>query len=220
MVKLENISYKINESKRETQILKRISLEIKEGDFLIVTGKSGSGKTTLLNLLGGVIKPSSGTYIFKNNNVTAYNSDNLAIFRNREIGYIVQNFGLIPNRRVKDNVELPLLIRGEKRNLIREKVLYQLDMMGLSDKSNAFPYELSGGEKQRVAIARALVSNPSIILADEPTGSLDEDSGEAIMGLFNKMNNMGKTIVMVTHNNEYIKNGNKQITISDGEIVK
>ncbi|MBU5455236.1 ABC transporter ATP-binding protein [Caproiciproducens sp. MSJ-32] len=202
-------------------VLKSINLTIEKGDFLIIMGKSGSGKTTLLNLLGLLDSFDNGTYIFNGKDVTNLNENEKSELRNKYMGFIFQQFHLIDAFSIGHNVELPLLYKGnvsiKERN---SKIEKYLDIVGLLNKRNAFPSELSGGQQQRIAIARALINNPYVIFADEPTGALDSETSEEIMGILKKLNEEKKTIVMVTHDEELTKYANKVIHIKDGQIIK
>ena len=209
MIKLNNIS----KSYDNKLVLDNISLQINQGDFIAIVGKSGSGKTTLLNILGGLI-PFMGEYYFENESIGILNDKSR--FRRDNIGYIFQRFYLDNSYSIYENVEVPLIIKKEKD--YKEIILNILDYVGLSDINKSVG-KLSGGEAQRVAIARALVTNPKVILADEPTGSLDEYNKKNIMELFKKLNNDGKTIILVTHDLDDASYANRIIEIKDGKIV-
>ena len=209
MIKLSNIS----KSYDNKLVLDNISLQINQGDFIAIVGKSGSGKTTLLNILGGLI-PFMGEYYFENESIGILKDKSR--FRRDNIGYIFQRFYLDNSYSIYENVEVPLIIKKEKD--YKEKILNILDYVGLSDINKSVG-KLSGGEAQRVAIARALVTNPKVILADEPTGSLDEYNKKNIMELFKKLNNDGKTIILVTHDLDDASYANRIIEIKDGKIV-
>lgn len=208
-------SYQI---KSETyQILKGLNIEIKRGDFVAIMGPSGSGKSTLLNIIGCLDSPTSGSYMLEGKNVSGLSERELAVIRNTYIGFIFQNFNLIPSLSVLDNVLLPSFYLG-KEDYNRAKEL--LSSMGLSERLAFKPNELSGGQKQRVAIARALMNNPSFLLADEPTGALDSKTGKEIMELIVKLNKEeGKTILMVTHDPLIAAQANRIIRLQDGKIV-
>lgn len=209
MIKLNNIS----KSYDNKLVLDNISLQINQGDFIAIVGKSGSGKTTLLNILGGLI-PFMGEYYFENESIGILKDKSR--FRRDNIGYIFQRFYLDNSYSIYENVEVPLIIKKEKD--YKEIILNILDYVGLSDINKSVG-KLSGGEAQRVAIARALVTNPKVILADEPTGSLDEYNKKNIMELFKKLNNDGKTIILVTHDLDDASYANRIIEIKDGKIV-
>lgn len=200
--------------------LSDINLSIETGDFIAVTGKSGCGKSTLLNILGGIAKATDGTYIFKEENISNYSVNRLSKFRNENIGFVVQHFALIQDITVFRNISLPLRYRGIPKNDIEKKVDDLLEVLEIRDKKYAKPYELSGGQCQRVAIARAVVGNPSLLLADEPTGALDEATGLKIMEIFKELNKHGMTVILVTHDMEIAKSCNKQLYMKDGCILE
>lgn len=208
-------SYQI---KSETyQILKGLDIEIQRGDFVAIMGPSGSGKSTLLNIIGCLDSPTSGSYALEDKNVSKLSERELAVIRNTYIGFIFQNFNLIPSLSVIDNVLLPSFYLG---NEDRERAKMLLASMGLAERLHFKPNELSGGQKQRVAIARALMNNPSFLLADEPTGALDSKTGKEIMGLIVDLNKKeGKTILMVTHDPTIAQQAHKIIHLQDGKIV-
>lgn len=217
LLSLKNIvkSYQI---KSETyEILKGLDIEIKKGDFVAIMGPSGSGKSTLLNIIGCLDSPTSGSYTLEDKNVSGLSQRDLAVIRNTYIGFIFQNFNLIPSLTVLDNVLLPSFYLG-KEDDVRAKEL--LSSMGLSERLSFKPNELSGGQKQRVAIARALMNNPSFLLADEPTGALDSKTGKEIMELIINLNKKeGKTILMVTHDPLIAEKAHRIIRLQDGKIV-
>jgi len=219
MLELENVSVVYGRKGNEFNALKNINLSIEEGEFLVITGKSGCGKTTLLNVIGGIKKPSSGSYYFENENVLVFSDKQLAIFRNQNIGFVVQHFALIENRSVRDNVSLPHIYRRTPRKLIDEKIESALKSLEIYSMIDKFPYELSGGERQRVAIARAIASDPKVIIADEPTGALDEETGHIIVNILKELNNSGKTIILVTHDLELAERGTRKISMRDGIVI-
>jgi putative ABC transport system ATP-binding protein len=219
MIQLKNINkfYKIGEN--NLQVLKNIDLEIKEKDFVAIMGQSGSGKSTLMNILGLLDICSSGSYFFDKENVENLNLEKQAEIRGEKIGFVFQSYNLISRIPVLKQVELPLLyqkVNPEKRTRL---ALQALKIMGLEDKINSLPNELSGGQQQRVSIARAIVTNPQIILADEPTGALDSNTSEEIMNIFVKLNQEGKTIILITHEQEIANYAKKIIRIVDGKII-
>lgn len=199
------------------QILKGVDVEIKQGDFVAIMGPSGSGKSTLLNIIGCLDSPTSGTYMLADKKVSDLSERELAVIRNTYIGFIFQNFNLIPSLSVLDNVLLPSFYLG---NEDKKRAIELLEAMGLSERLDFKPNELSGGQKQRVAIARSLMNNPSFLLADEPTGALDSKTGKEIMELIVDLNKKeGKTILMVTHDSEVAKRAHRIIRLQDGKIV-
>ncbi|MDP5039076.1 MAG: ABC transporter ATP-binding protein [Candidatus Gracilibacteria bacterium] len=200
-------------------ILKGINLEIKSGDFVSIMGPSGSGKSTLMNIIGMLDIPTSGEYNFNGIEVHSKNEDELSKIRGKNIGFIFQSYNLIPRISVLKQVMLPLVYAGIPKVLREQKAMEALEKVGLIDKKNHKPNELSGGQQQRVSIARALALNPEMILADEPTGALDTKTGEEIMQLLVKLNNEGKTIVLITHEKEIDDYAKKHILIKDGLIV-
>ncbi len=203
----------------QVRALDGVSLDIEKGEFLSIMGPSGSGKSTLMNLIGCLDTPTSGSYILKGEEVAAFEDNQLAAIRNREIGFIFQTFNLLPRTDALHNVELPLIYSGISMAERKEKAVKALEAVGLKDRIRHKPNEMSGGERQRVAIARALVNQPSIILADEPTGNLDSKTGEDIISLIVDLNMRGHTIILVTHE-EYIAQKSKRIVkLFDGKIV-
>ena len=196
------------------------SLKINEGEFVAIMGKSGCGKTTLLNVVGTLLKPQDGVFLLDGRNVTGTNDSNLAKLRNQEIGFIVQHFALIDDITVEKNVALPLTYRRIPKREIDKKVEEILKRLSIGDKSKRYPYELSGGQKQRVAIARALITEPKLLLADEPTGALDEETGKEIVNILKELNEKnGMTIIMATHDKEIASAANYIIHMKDGRIV-
>lgn len=195
-----------------------VSFTVEEGDMIAITGTSGSGKSTLMNIIGCLDKPDSGKYILANNDVSTLTGDALAEIRNKLIGFVFQNFNLLPRTSALENVELPLLYAGaEKPKELAEKAL---ESVGLGQRMDHQPNQLSGGQKQRVSIARAIVTNPAIILADEPTGALDTKTSVEIMDLFTELNKKGRTIIIVTHEQDIANYCSRQIQMRDGKIVE
>ncbi len=194
-----------------------VSIEIAEGEMVAIVGSSGSGKSTLMNIIGCLDRPNSGEYFLDGENVATLRKDKLASIRNRHIGFVFQSFNLLPRMSALLNVELPMQYAGKPNT--RQAAVEALEMVGLKDRMHHEPNQLSGGQRQRVAIARALVNNPSIVLADEPTGNLDSRTGEEIMRLFGELNKSGRTIIIVTHDNEIAEQCPKNIKLKDGRVI-
>lgn len=221
IVELKNINKFYKVGKEKAHILKSINLNIKKGEFVMIMGKSGSGKTTLLNILGFLDKFDEGEYIFNNQDVTRLNESERSNFRNLNIGFIFQQFNLINTLNIYQNVELPMIYNNKySKQEKKEQIENNLSIVGLLDKIKQKPVQLSGGQQQRVAIARALINDPEIIFADEPTGSLDSDTGIEIMELLKELNKQGKTIIMVTHDEDLTKYASKIIKLKDGLIME
>jgi len=199
--------------------LKEVSLDIAAGEFVAIMGPSGSGKSTFMNLLGCLDRPSAGRYVLDGRDVADLGKDELALLRNRTIGFVFQGFNLLPRMSLLDNVALPLIYRGMAREERQRRARGQLDKVGLKDYAASMPNKISGGQQQRVAIARALVNHPRLILADEPTGNLDSRTGEEIMALFDELNRDGITIVLVTHEADIAQHARRQVQFLDGRIV-
>ena len=219
LIKLEQVSkiYKLGEI--EVPALIDTNLEINKSEYVAIMGPSGSGKSTLMNIIGCLDVATEGRYILNDRDVSSMTDDELAHIRNREIGFVFQTFNLLPRANALHNVELPLIYNGTPRAQRRELALQALDNVGLADRAFHKPNELSGGQRQRVAIARALITNPSLILADEPTGNLDSKTGEEIMEIFERLNNAGNTIVLVTHEEHIAKHSKRIIRLLDGRII-
>ena len=216
MIEIKNLSKTYLLGKVPVYALTHISFRIDRGEFIAIMGPSGSGKSTLLNLLGCLDLPSSGTYLLENINIRSLKPNHLAEVRNKRIGFVFQNFNLLPRASALENVELPL-IYGRVKNS-REIALDALKKVGLSERYKHRPNELSGGERQRVAIARAIVNNPAIVLADEPTGNLDTKTGKDIMNIFSRLNHEGTTIIIVTHEKDIATLTKRTIEMIDGTI--
>ena len=200
--------------------LQSVSINIDKGEYVAFMGPSGSGKSTLMNIIGCLDTPTSGTYVLNNNDVSNLTENELAEIRNKEIGFVFQTFNLLPRATSLDNVALPLIYAGLGKYDREEKALAALENVGLADRAHHKPTELSGGQRQRVAIARALVNDPSIILADEPTGNLDSKTSYDIMDLFQRLHDAGNTIIMVTHEDDISKYAHRIVRLRDGLIEK
>ena len=204
--------------KTVTRVLKDVSLDVAEGDYLAIMGPSGSGKTTLMNLIGCLDVPTSGSYLLGEREITKCSGKELAEVRNKEIGFVFQSFHLLPKLTALDNVALPLLYGGVKKEERRERARAALETVGLSDRVDHRPDQLSGGQCQRVAIARAIVGKPRLLLADEPTGALDSASGAQVMELFRQLHDAGSTIIMITHDRGIAHHADTIMTIRDGVL--
>lgn len=219
LIELKDI-YKVYEmGDEEVRANDGISLTINRGEFVAIVGKSGSGKSTLMNIIGALDVPSSGEYLLGGKDVGSMTDNQLADIRNRMIGFIFQQYNLLPKLNLLENVELPLLYAGASNTARRMRAMASLERVGLAEKWRNLPNQLSGGQQQRVAIARALVNNPKIILADEPTGALDSRSGTQVMKLFQKLNDEGVTVIMITHDANIAGHAKKVLRILDGEIA-
>lgn len=219
MIQVSHISKIYKNEEVETVALSDVSFKIKRGEFVAIMGPSGSGKSTLMHILGALDLPTSGTYILDGENVGRLNDDELADIRNRKIGFVFQAFNLLPRTTALKNVTLPMVYAGVSKNERLEKAQKFLEMVGLGDRFNHTPSQLSGGEQQRVAIARALVMNPRLILADEPTGNIATTQAEEIMAIFQDLNEEGHTIVMITHESNIAEHAKRIIHLRDGKIV-
>ena len=216
MIKAKNIEY----SYGNLEVLKEVNLDIKKGEFVSITGSSGAGKTTLLQLLGTLDKVQKGTLVINNKEVNTLNQKELASFRNKEIGFVFQFHNLLVEFTALENVCLPAFISGTDKKQAEKKGLELLALLGLVNRANHKPDELSGGEQQRVAVARALINSPSIILADEPSGNLDSKNAEELHNLFLKLNKeLGQTFVIITHNKELANLGSRKLEMKDGKII-
>lgn len=218
VLELHDICKSYLQGKEPVPVLHHIHLAVKEGEYLAIMGPSGSGKSTLMNIIGLLDQQTSGSYFFDGQDMAQCNDNQLSAIRNEKIGFVFQNFNLLPRQSVLENVALPLLYAGvrKKDRLVRAKEM--LARVGLEDRVQFKPTQLSGGQKQRVAIARAMVSHPRLLLADEPTGALDTRSGEQIIGLFEQLHQEGVTIVMITHEPEIARHAERIVTIRDGKL--
>jgi len=219
VVHLINVNKIYGEGETIFYALKNINIYIKEGEFVAILGPSGSGKSTLMNIIGLLDKTSSGKYLLDGLEVSKFSETHLADLRNQKIGFIFQSFNLLPRTSAVENVALPLIYSGISQTERISRAQEALTRVGLSDKFSSHPNQLSGGQQQRVAVARALVTNPQIILADEPTGNLDSKTGEEIMKLFTALHREGKTVVLITHETAVAKKAKRFIQIKDGRIV-
>lgn len=218
VIHLDKIMKSYFMGKNELPVLKGISLDILKNEYVALMGPSGSGKSTLMNIIGCLDSPSSGTYMLNGKDVSKMEDNDLAEVRNKEIGFVFQQFNLLPRLTAAENVALPLVYNGTSKKQRREQALEMLDRVGLADRSHHKPNELSGGQAQRVAIARALVNSPSIILADEPTGNLDSKTSIEIMGIFEKIQNEGNTVILITHEEGIAKYAHRVVRLIDGII--
>ncbi|OQX81873.1 MAG: phosphonate ABC transporter ATP-binding protein [Bacteroidetes bacterium 4484_276] len=219
MIKTVNLTKVFRTDEVETTALNKVSFEVKEGEFVGVMGPSGCGKSTLLNILGLLDNPTDGEYFFLENEVSNNSERQRASLRKHNIGFVFQNFNLIDELNVYENVELPLIYLGYKSSERRQKVESALEQMQIIHRKKHFPLQLSGGQQQRVAVARAVVANPKLILADEPTGNLDSAHGEEVMNLLEQLNKNGTTIIMVTHSQRDAEYSHRIVRLFDGQVV-
>ncbi len=218
MLKMEGVKKIYGTGTARVEALKDINIEVKENEFIGLIGPSGSGKSTLMNIIGCLDVPSVGEYYFEGENVKNFDHNQLAEIRNEKIGFVFQNFNLLPYATAYENVELPMIFMGVNTKKKKSRIMELLDIVGLSDRAHHKPTELSGGEMQRVSIARALANNPRLILADEPTGNLDTRSGEEIVKIFEDLWKEGHTVVMITHNPNISSRAQRIIKLMDGII--
>ncbi|MBR6918522.1 MAG: ABC transporter ATP-binding protein [Clostridia bacterium] len=219
LLEMKNICKDYPMGKSTVRILNDVTLNVSDGEYIAIMGPSGSGKTTLMNLIGCLDVPTSGDYSLDGVDVTSCASNELAVIRNEKIGFVFQTFNLLPKLTALDNAALPLLYRGVKKSERREMAREALKTVGLEDRTEYRPDQLSGGQCQRVAIARAIVGKPRVLLADEPTGALDSVSGEQVMELFGKLNSAGSTIIMITHDEKIARRASKIFYIKDGVLT-
>lgn len=220
LLNIQNIYKNYGKEPMIVPVLKDVSLEVVQGDYIAIMGPSGSGKTTLMNIIGCLDRASLGTYLFEDEDISEMNDDALSDLRLNKIGFVFQNFNLLSSETAQENVALPLIYAGidkEKRN---QRAIDVLNKVGLQDRISFKPSQLSGGQKQRVAIAHAIINNPKILLADEPTGALDQASGKQVMELFKSLNDEGVTIIMITHDANVASHAKKIFHIIDGEIIE
>lgn len=220
LLNIQNIYKNYGKEPMIVPVLKDVSLEVVQGDYIAIMGPSGSGKTTLMNIIGCLDRASLGTYLFEDEDISEMNDDALSDLRLNKIGFVFQNFNLLSSETAQENVALPLIYAGidkEKRN---QRAIDVLNKVGLQDRISFKPSQLSGGQKQRVAIARAIINNPKILLADEPTGALDQASGKQVVELFKSLNDEGVTIIMITHDANVASHAKKIFHIIDGEIIE
>ncbi|WP_436415307.1 ABC transporter ATP-binding protein [Petrimonas sp.] len=218
LIEIKDLKKNYSLGDTEIPVIHGINLNIEKNEYVAIMGPSGSGKSTLMNILGCLDTASSGHYYFNNVDVNTLDDDALSMMRNKEIGFIFQNFNLLPRLNAVQNVELPLVYSGTLAAERRERALKALDRVGLTDRINHKPAELSGGQRQRVAVARALITNPGILLADEPTGALDSKTGVEIMRLFDELHQEGNTIILITHEQEIANYAHRNIYLKDGMI--
>ncbi len=218
-INFSNLTKQFGEGEAKVMALRGIDLDIKKGEMVAIMGASGSGKSTMLNVIGTLDHQTEGEYLFDGKKMNTFKNSELAKIRNRHFGFVVQHFALINDYTVYENIEIPLEYAGIKRAERKERIKKVLEKLEISEKVNKRPTQLSGGQCQRVAIARALVSNPEVILADEPTGALDQKTGQQVIDIFKKLNEEGKTIIIVTHDSHIAEQCGRIIKIEDGVIV-
>ena len=220
LLNIQNIYKDYGKEPMIVPVLKDVSLEVEQGDYIAIMGPSGSGKTTLMNIIGCLDRASLGTYLFEDEDISEMNDDALSDLRLNKIGFVFQNFNLLSSETAQENVALPLIYAGIHKEERNHSADVALSKVGLQDRTTFKPSQLSGGQKQRVAIARALINHPRILLADEPTGALDQASGKQVMELFKTLNDEGVTIIMITHDASVASHAKKILHIIDGEIIE
>lgn len=218
LLELRDICKSYGEGKYAVPILHDISLQVEKGEYVAIMGPSGSGKSTLMNIIGCLDVPTSGSFLLDGQEISKCSEDQLSEIRNKTLGFVFQNFNLLPKETALENVALPLLYGNVKRKERLERAAKALEAVGLGERKNFYPTQLSGGQKQRVAIARAMIMNPPILLADEPTGALDSASGLQVMKLFEELNEQGVTIIMITHDSDVAARAKRQLMIRDGRL--
>lgn len=220
LLELKNVFKNYNEEQMIVPVLKDVSFHVNEGDYVAIMGPSGSGKTTLMNIIGCLDKMSEGSYFFDQEDVSKMDENTLSDLRLNKIGFVFQNFNLLSSETAQENVALPLIYAGIKKEERNKRAKEALTKVGLQERTQFKPNQLSGGQKQRVAIARAIINHPKILLADEPTGALDQASGKQVMELFQSLNDEGVTIIMITHDAKVASHAKKVLHIIDGEIIE
>ena len=220
LLELKNVYKNYSEDQMIVPVLKNVSFQVNEGDYVAIMGPSGSGKTTLMNIIGCLDKMSEGSYFFDQEDVSKMDENTLSDLRLNKIGFVFQNFNLLNSETAQENVALPLIYAGIKKEERNERAKEALTKVGLQERTQFKPNQLSGGQKQRVAIARAIINHPKILLADEPTGALDQASGKQVMELFQSLNDEGATIIMITHDAKVADHAKKVLHIIDGEIIE
>lgn len=220
LLQLANVGRSYDMGSEQVNALRGVSMTVNEGEFVAIVGPSGSGKSTLMNILGCLDRPTAGRYVIDGRDVGSLNDNELAAIRSRTIGFVFQSYSLLPGTSAVDNVATPLLYQGVPRRARHERAAAELDRLGLGARLGHEPTQLSGGEQQRVAIARALVTNPAVLLADEPTGNLAARQGEEVIALFTELHRAGRTIVLITHNPEIAAVADRRVNLRDGTIVE
>jgi putative ABC transport system ATP-binding protein len=219
VIQLRRVTKTYGADEAEVRALDRVSLQVQRGEYVAIVGASGSGKSTMMNLIGCLDAPTSGRYLLDGIDTASLVEFQLAQIRNRKIGFVFQSFNLIPRTRAVDNVALPLAYAGIRPAERRRRALEALDLVGLADRVGHLPTQLSGGQQQRVAIARAMVTHPVLLLADEPTGALDSRSSAEVMGMFDELNALGRTVVLITHEADVARHANRVVEMRDGQII-